>query len=531
MHERTEPHPHPGPAEAPRERAAPPKPNGHGAHLPPLYIEPHDYPAAARALRDLLATHPRLFARANAPVILQHDADAGGLVARPLTAEAVTALAHEMAAPTLVLKLRGSRTYKPVTLPARVARIYLERGDWNLRPLAGIAGTPALREDGTIFAGDGYDPATGIYRENCPELHVPARPTRDAAEDALLTLRRFLRTWPFADAHRDSDGFVALALPPGQDESAALAGLLTATCRPSLNLAPATLARSPSISGAGCGKGRLARALAVIAYGREPGAMGAGHGPEEFDKRICSATLSGQPVILLDNLNGQAIRSDTLASLITERPARLRALGTSALTTVNAALWIVVTGNGVTLAEDLARRFIVCDLDALTEDPEVRRFPNDALAEARARRGELLAAALTIWRWGRQTGLPPGRPLGSFETWCRWCRDPLIALGCADPVERIASIKADDPHRRAVIEAFGAWWEAHRDQPVKATDLAEPVREALDPQGRGRQYLARRLHALIGTRAGGFTLEAARDGAPSKPVHLYRLRSSEGGGP
>ncbi|MFN3592813.1 MAG: hypothetical protein ACK4TG_11580, partial [Thermaurantiacus sp.] len=49
----------------------------------------------ARALRDLLAQHPKLFARAGNPVILQHDPDAGGLVARPLTAEAVTALAHE----------------------------------------------------------------------------------------------------------------------------------------------------------------------------------------------------------------------------------------------------------------------------------------------------------------------------------------------------------------------------------------------------------------------------------------------------
>jgi L,D-peptidoglycan transpeptidase YkuD (ErfK/YbiS/YcfS/YnhG family) len=66
---------------------------------------------------------------------------------------------------------------------------------------------------------------------------------------------------------------------------------------------------------------------------------------------------------------------------------------------------------------------------------------------------------------------------------------------------------------------------------VKATELAETVREALDPQGRGRQYLARRLQALIGTRAGGFTLEATREGSPAKPVLAYRLRSSEGGGP
>jgi hypothetical protein len=37
-------------------------------------------------------------------------------------------------------------------------------------------------------------------------------------------------------------------------------------------------------------------------------------------------------------------------------------------------------------------------------------------------------------------------------------------------------------------------------------DLAEPVRMAADPMGRGRQYLAARIRALDGTRAAGFVL-------------------------
>jgi hypothetical protein len=38
------------------------------------------------------------------------------------------------------------------------------------------------------------------------------------------------------------------------------------------------------------------------------------------------------------------------------------------------------------------------------------------------------------------------RPLGSFEQWAEWCRDPPLALGCRDPVERIDAVKSDDPH-------------------------------------------------------------------------------------
>jgi hypothetical protein len=46
----------------------------------------------------------------------------------------------------------------------------------------------------------------------------------------------------------------------------------------------------------------------------------------------------------------------------------------------------------------------------------------------------------------------------------------------------------------------------HGERPVKATALAETVRTLLDPQRRGRQFMAARLVQLAGTRAAGFVL-------------------------
>ena len=46
----------------------------------------------------------------------------------------------------------------------------------------------------------------------------------------------------------------------------------------------------------------------------------------------------------------------------------------------------------------------------------------------------------------------------------------------------------------------------HGERPVKATALAEPVRALLDPQGRGRQFMASCLVQRAGTRVGGFLL-------------------------
>ena len=125
----------------------------------------------------------------------------------------------------------------------------------------------------------------------------------------------------------------------------------------------------------------------------------------ELDKRLASDLIEAAPVLFLDNVNGWMLRSDLLASVLTERPARVRPLGRTKMLALNCAAFIAVTGNGLTLSEDLVRRFLLCELDARCEDPEQRSFESDFLAKIELRRADLLAAVLTIWRWGRQNFL------------------------------------------------------------------------------------------------------------------------------
>ena len=115
-----------------------------------------------------------------------------------------------------------------------------------------------------------------------------------------------------------------------------------------------------------------------------------------------------------------------------------------------------------------------------------RPFTIDIRAVVKARRQELLSALLTIWRWGRLERVPAGKTLGSFEQWSRWVRDPLLALGCQDPVERISEAKERDSRRQSVSDLFSAWWACHQDKPVAIRDLRRVGWR--DPQGRGRQY-------------------------------------------
>jgi hypothetical protein len=475
---------------------------------PDLIVNTGDLPATARDLRDRLASAGYIFDR-GVPVKIVPAAD-GPPTAIRLTANGIVMETHRLCRP---VRLEGDGSV-PVTLPDRVARMYLDSsGEWGLAPLAGVTTAPLLAPDGTMRTQEGYDPITRLWCSKVPALRIPDQPRREEAQMSLELLRRTFRTFPFADAVRKPEpalgpDVVDLDHPPGRDESAFLVGLLTAICRPNLWLAPGFLVRAPEISGAGTGKGLLVRAMCAIAFGVHPRAFTRGGDRQELDKRLASDLIEAAPALFLDNVNGWMLRSDLLASVLTERPARVRPLGRTKMLALNCAAFIAVTGNGLTLSEDLVRRFLLCELDARCEDPEQRSFESDFLAKIELRRAELLAAALTIWRWGRQNSpnLVAGRPLGSFEQWAEWCRDPLLALGCRDPVERMDEIKSDDPHRRQIVELFAAWAVHHGERPVKAAALAESVRALVDPQGRGRQHIAARLRQLVGTRAGGFVL-------------------------
>lgn len=483
---------------------------------PRLLIDHSNPDRTVTELRDILAQANEIYER-GFPIRLAFDQLQGGVIAQAMTPDAIVLLAHMVCRPYMLKKAKdGTIEEIDARLPRPIAAMYLGwRGEWRLAPLNGIASSPLLMNDGTINSFNGYDANSGMWCERVPNLNniVPSRPNKEQAAAALLLIRETFKTFCFADAETVFDerygvSVVDTTKPPGKDESAFLVGLMTAVCRPSLHLAPGVLLRAAPMSGAGAGKGLLARCMCLVAFGREPHAVTSGATSDELEKRIAAELMDGGPVLFIDNLNNTAFKSDLLASAITERPARVRLLGKSQMLPLNASALVVLTGNGLAVSEDLSRRFIAVELDPRTEDPEARPFTNDIREEVTTRRADLLAAALTIWRWGRQaTNIPVGSRLGSFEQWGRWVRDPLLALGCRDPVERISESKQRDSRRQAVTDWFALWRARHRNQPVTVQKLHDDVKQAIDPQGRGRQYIASQLEKHAGTRIGGLVLE------------------------
>jgi hypothetical protein len=490
-----------------------------------------------KGLRKLMKDTRRFFEHGGRPVHLVFPANGEPPTAEALTPDVLVYQADTFCNP---VDARG----REIDLPAKVAQLYLKgaTGEWGLPPLTSITTAPILGDDGSMRAAEGYHEATGLWCFRIPELSVPENPNEDDARRALEALRAALRTFPFADAERAREGGVDVVrqdTDPGSDESAALVGLMTAVCRPSLWLAPGFLAEAAQVTGSGSGKGLLARFVILVAFGITAKATGARRDNAELEKTLVAALRQGGPFILLDNVNDTTARSSVLASVLTERPCELRAMRTSNTFTANSGAFIVVTGNGITITEDLARRFINTRLDPRCENAESRPFAMgvDAfLEEIAARRPELLTAALTIWRWGRRcSSLTPGKTLGGYEDWSRWCRDPLLELGCQDPVERIAVVKRYDPDRIEIEESFRLWGEKHGTRKVLAQGLDDEVKAALDPINRGRPTnqgrtsarLTAQLGKLVGTQVGGFRLMSDKHLKPHDTAR-YWLEEVEG---
>src|ERR1700694_1323575 len=211
------------------------------AELPKLVVDETNLPGTAKALSNHLASSPALFERGTDIVKVVRTGQ--GISTVPLNAHSIVNEAHAVCRPVLHEVHGGDLVKMPVTLPHRVANLLLNlAGQRQLRVLRGISLAPLLADDGSIRCDPGYDEKTGYWCESGQLPPIPEHPTREQALGALSLLRATFSTFPFADAAigaSNANPVIDLSVPPAQDESTLLTGVMTAICRPRLPLAPA----------------------------------------------------------------------------------------------------------------------------------------------------------------------------------------------------------------------------------------------------------------------------------------------------
>ena len=247
---------------------------------------------------------------------------------------------------------------------------------------------------------------------------IPDRPTRDDALAALKLIEGEVSTFPFK---ADVDRAVLLSL------------FLTVLCRRSLDVAPMHAITAPTPA---TGKSLLVSLASILASGQSAPVISLGKNDEEFRKTFSASLMAATPIIAIDNCM-RPLTGDLLCQAVTEEQSDIRMLGHSRNILVQSSSLITATGNNLLIGSDMSRRVLLCAIDAGVERPEKRAFKGSIKKRFRQRRGELVSALLTVLRAARlareeieQLQLAP---LGGFEEWCAWVRDPLVWLGRADP--------------------------------------------------------------------------------------------------
>ena len=205
-----------------------------------------------------------------------------------------------------------------------------------------------------------------------PPAGLPAIPDRPTKEDAQVALAVLLR--PFKGYLERIDCTENQRL-----HSAFAAAALTAVLRPSLPTAPA-IVLDANVPGAG--KGKAARALAVIATGTYPAVISEGHSDEETEKRIAAVILSGVPAFVLDNLQ-RTLAASTIESGLTEGVATIRQFGKLSDLTVPCSALVTITANNAALRADMLRRSLPVRIVVDDDEPERRSFKFDPYTEAK----------------------------------------------------------------------------------------------------------------------------------------------------
>ncbi|HEY2552425.1 MAG TPA: hypothetical protein VGI64_17800 [Streptosporangiaceae bacterium] len=349
---------------------------------------------------------PHLFSMSPAAVLLR---DSGQL--EPMDADRW--LAYVARRVTFEVMSRGGE--RIVAPPAAVMKLLPSVITPELPPLDGVATTPYLDADGAVISADGYHPGTRLVLST-GSLTLAAVSDVPSAEEvrraAALLTSDWLGDFPFtADV----------------DKANVIAALLTLTGRSFFSLAPLFVVDA---STPGSGKGLLVSTLALIATGEPPHFLELPGDGEEQRKKVTSALMAGHSLIAWDE--SHVIAGRTLAMILTAEKYSDRLLGGNKLISVTNRFTQIALGNNVQVWGDMKRRVVPCRLVPDVEHPEHRtsfRHP-DLEQWVRRHRGELLAAALTIWRnWDATGRRKASVTMGSFERWARTVGGALEAAG------------------------------------------------------------------------------------------------------
>jgi hypothetical protein len=419
-----------------------------------------------------------------------------------------------------------------VPVPAKLIHTMLEVSHKRALALVAIIEHPAIKEDGTIVTGEGFDADTGIYVRVADEL-VPTLPDRITPEMAAESYR-WLSEVALADFPFASD----------LDRSGAVAMILTAVQRRLMTGGEGSPTFATSAPIQASGKTALVRLMAYLVLGVGLPVTSWPANDEEMGKHLLAILMEGLPIVLFDNLpEGGRIESDELARACTSEKYRRRILGENKEGEAPTNVVFCFTGNNIQPVGDFSTRTITIYLDPNDDSPETRTFSrHDLETWALEHRAEFFYNVMLILVGHRRCALSHQLVFGThnmfgcdptrFHDWDLQVREPLIWAGAPDPAQLFDRNKSEDPQKVARMVLLEEWFarygstcvqlkqvlkecEVH-DHAQSKTDLGEAISDIV-PLGRlTSKSLATVLQRFVNQPLGHYCLRKAEQSPNSK---------------
>ena len=408
----------------------------------------------------------------------------------------------------------------PARPPYHVVEDMLADPDPTLPFLRSLVYHPFVSSKLDLVTKPGYSPDTSCYL--CPghSLEIPKIPQNPSSADvkqALGLIYEMLHDFPFTNPSERANA-IALFLTPFVRE--VIQGPT-----------PLHLIEAPS---PGTGKTLLARVLSTPPLGRAVPSMTESRNEEEYRKKITSILRNYPPMVLIDNV--KKIVSSQLSAALTNDWWEDRLLGKSETVRLPVRCVWVATGNNPELSSEIARRTVRIRLDAKIDRPWMRQAGSfthsDIFGWVRARRGELVGAALTIAQAWIVAGCPADsipKPIGGFEDYAKVIGGILRVAGVDGFLGNMHEFYESSDRETEILRSFvAAWWKDFQDHEVGVAQLYPLIEKYDIPLDLGNSGSERSLKTRFGRfigslrdrQIGSFRISA---GGSKDRAQQYRL--------
>lgn len=323
-------------------------------------------------------------------------------------------------------------------LPDAITKQYFEtQYPDSLSEIRGVSPLPTITEDGSLITTPRARTHTRLLLAGTvPHFTLPDHVTQEDALEAYNEIAdQLLFEYEFSEP---------------EDKVASMALLMTAALRYSMHLAPmfAVVAGVPRT-----GKDHLCQTAAHLATGQaaHPTSLSSGT-REEVSRDVQRILLQAGSFNVISNVN-RRVYSDELCVYISEGTLIGRVYGFA--NEPRRAYYygmLVMNGNGLVLADDLASRSIVINLFSRSRLPSDRTFTFDphAWLQDPENRARILRGFFLIAKWWKLNGTQSESNEGahSFLEWSRLVREPLKALTDVDVLQSMKESEEDAADER-----------------------------------------------------------------------------------